>query len=110
MRTQRSAAQGSPDALAEPDPRSNQKDGLPGEIESLTALDVPACNEIINAHHVRSRLGVVLAVLLIAAGEFILLCADHPAHGIRAFLPAMRTDQLLLLGLFFFGIQAFIVH
>src|SRR5579862_5561145 len=77
----------------------NEHDALPGEFESLSAAQVAARDELIHADHVGASLRETLLVFLAgAARQFFLFRADHPAHGIGAFLVAVRANQSEVFG------------
>jgi hypothetical protein len=83
--------------------------GLAGEFETLAAF--VAGHEVVEAHHVGSRLIELLSVFQAgAARQLLFLAANFPAHRKFEILVAARADQLDLASLFFFCIERALVH
>src|SRR5579862_1199923 len=89
----------------------NEHDALPRQFESLAAAQVAAGDELVHADHVGAGLRETFLIFLAgSAREFFLFGADHPAHGIGAFLVAVRADQGEILGFRPLAVELALVH
>ena len=83
-----------------------EKHCLSGQLNPFPAAKIFANNQVVRPDHVGTGLGKPGALLLVGMGrQLVLLRPDHPADLVIGFLPAVRTNQMGDLSLWFLSVE-----